>query len=312
MEATSTTPRNEPQPSFLVVGPQKTGTTWLHAYFASRGDVCLPTNVKETFFFDRFYGRGLPWYRRHFHPRAEHRATCEVAPTYFQCPEAASRIYADLGAIPVVCSLRDPAKRTYSLYLHYRRRGKTQLGFRQAAARFPELLDSSRYASHLTRWWDVFGRERVLVVFQEALSESPDSFADRVCRHVQLPTTRLDPSLADRVNEAGMPRSFWLARCGKYVSDTLRYFGCHGAVEAAKRCGLQPLFFGRPDRSKLPKLEADQRKWIVEELQSEIENLEAMLNVDLSHWKTGDGLRQPATDQPATGQAAASFLAKSA
>jgi hypothetical protein len=46
------------KPDAMVIGPMKAGTTWLYSYLISRGDVCLPEGVKETFFFDRRFNKG--------------------------------------------------------------------------------------------------------------------------------------------------------------------------------------------------------------------------------------------------------------
>ena len=51
-------------PDFIAVGPPRTATTWLHEVLA--GHVCLPTDRKETDFFNRFYDRGLDWYANYF------------------------------------------------------------------------------------------------------------------------------------------------------------------------------------------------------------------------------------------------------
>ena len=60
-------------PDFLIVGPQRTGTTWLHAVLQSHPQVFL-TDPKELFFFSRLKDRANPrfesalldWYLAHF------------------------------------------------------------------------------------------------------------------------------------------------------------------------------------------------------------------------------------------------------
>src|SRR5215467_11453066 len=47
-------------PSFFIVGPPRTGTSWLHEILQSH--TCLP-RVKETRFFDERFDRGVAWYR---------------------------------------------------------------------------------------------------------------------------------------------------------------------------------------------------------------------------------------------------------
>ena len=68
-------------PSFFIVGPPRTGTSWLHEILS--GHVALPEPTKETRFFDNHFHRGLEWYVHHFPRLAPGRHVGEVAPTYF-------------------------------------------------------------------------------------------------------------------------------------------------------------------------------------------------------------------------------------
>lgn len=61
-------------PDFLIVGPQRTGTTWLHAHLRFHPQIFL-SEPKELFFFSslktpdapRFKSNELSWYLRFFH-----------------------------------------------------------------------------------------------------------------------------------------------------------------------------------------------------------------------------------------------------
>ncbi len=146
-------------PNALFVGPQKTGTTWILEYLKRRGDVGLPFQTKEMYFFDQNYHRGLSWYSRHFGDVAKASRIVEVAPSYLDSPELAQRVFRDLGQIPVVVTFRDPVSRTYSHYLQALRYGWTRLPFILAIEKLPILARPSQYETHLKRWFDVFGRD---------------------------------------------------------------------------------------------------------------------------------------------------------
>jgi len=64
-------------PEFFVVGPPRTGTSWL--YEMLRGQVILPRTTKETRFFDTDFHRGLDWYRAHPRSYARTRNATRVA-----------------------------------------------------------------------------------------------------------------------------------------------------------------------------------------------------------------------------------------
>src|ERR1700721_2200010 len=68
-------------PSFFIIGPPRTGTTWLHSLLSECA--WLPHPTKETRFFDQHYERGLGWYSAHYRKATAARKIGEVAPTYF-------------------------------------------------------------------------------------------------------------------------------------------------------------------------------------------------------------------------------------
>jgi hypothetical protein len=271
-------------PEALFVGPQRAGTTWIHEYLAARGDVALPRSVKETYFFDLRFDRGPSWYARFFPPSGAARVV-EVAPSYFHAPAAPERVVEVLGRVPVVCTLRDPVERTHSLWVHLRRYGMTDLAFAEALEALPELIDASRYATHLRRWRAVVGAERVHVLLMETLRRDGHAYADAVSRALGLPPRPVPAHLASRVNEGSFPRSHRLARLGWRSSRALRSAGLDAIVNAAKHAGLAPLFFGSPGARKPPPPTSEERDRLRALFRREIEEVEALVGVDLTPWK---------------------------
>jgi hypothetical protein len=270
-------------PAALVVGPQKAGTTWIHEYLAARGDVSLPRRVKETFFFDRHWERGAGWYADHF--PGDGQPAVEVGPTYFHEPEVPHRVAELLGPIPIVATLRDPVRRTWSLYLHMLRYGMTRRPFLEAVREHPELLESSRYAAHLARWRETVGAERVHVLVLDDLGRDPALWADPLADVLELPRRPVPESLRRPVNEASLPASWAVARAGWRVSMALRSLGLHGAVEGAKKLGLKRLFFGTPGARRLPEPTREERELLRRELGPEVDRTEELLGRDLPAWR---------------------------
>ena len=77
---------------FLGVGPQRTGSSWLHGRLSGHPGLRFPRHVKETMFFDERYGRGVEWYAACFLPGHENTQTGEFGPTYFDTAEAIHRM----------------------------------------------------------------------------------------------------------------------------------------------------------------------------------------------------------------------------
>ena len=273
-------------PNCVVIGPQKAGNSWIDEYLRTRDDVGVSEGVTELYFFDSQYERGLDWYAKHFK-----KTTCdrivEVAPTYFDDENAPRRIHQDLGDVPIVCTVRHPAKRAFSLYLHLRRYGLTNAQtFREAVEQESCIDASSQYATQLKRWIDVFGKDRVCVLFMETLVADCDAYVRQLCEHIDIPFYGVAPELNRPVNEAALPIDGRIARAALRVTSTMRYFGLYRLIALLRPLGLKELFFGNPKTAKLPKISDDEMAWYSLRMESEIAELESMLQVDLSHWKS--------------------------
>lgn len=237
-------------PTAMVVGPMKAGTTWIHEYFLARGDVCLPRQVKETFYFDRYFSKGPKWYSMHFdhYDNRTHRQVIEVAPSLFHSDAAPGRIRETLGEIPIVFTLRDPVRRTWSHYQHLRRYGYTRAPLRDAAREYPALLTASRYDERIALWRDALPNAPMTNLWLEDLHQTPMEYVSRLCEFAGLDyrdASQYDLSAANAATEAP---SFQLARIGRNVANMLRWAGLYGVVNSAKAMGLKALFFGDAGR----------------------------------------------------------------
>jgi len=272
-------------PDVLVIGPMRTGTTWIYEYLLARGDVCLPNGVKETFFFDRNYGKGLEWYKAHFHycNPGRHRRIVEVAPSYFHSRDAPHRIRETMNEVCFVAILRDPVARSWSHYLHLLSYGYTQAAFHEAVREFPEILDASRYATHLKRWRNLFPG-RVYVLFFEELGSNREEYCRRLCNVLQL-EYRKPVLCGGRSNPGTAPFSPWLARAGRTMANALRSRRLYFIINAAKAVGLKCLFFGHSERN-LPKPGDEDLAWLVKQLESEVRTLQSEFSESVSAWRS--------------------------
>src|SRR5690625_527011 len=251
-----TMPSRRNLPNALIIGPMKSGTSWIHDYLQTRPDVGLPRGVKETFFFDRFYAKGIDWYAGHFahHDASDKLMLIEVAPSYFHSEAAPERVRSTLGNIRLVATLRDPVRRSWSHYLHLRRYGYTKKPLREATLDFPEILEASRYGIHLARWQSCFPERSINVLWQEKLSRSPTAYVTDLCAALSLAPDESGSPLPEPTNAAALPPSIRVASIGNSTADFLRERKLYATVNLAKRLGLKKLFFGRPGRAKLPAL----------------------------------------------------------
>lgn len=271
------------KPTFLFIGPDKTGSTWLYEVLRQH-PLCYVPPVKDIYFFDRHYDRGLDWYLKFFEAAPEGvLAAGELSHDYLFSPQAADRIAHDLPEVKLLTSLRDPAERAFSHYLYMIRSGRTRLDFTAALERFPELIENSRYFKHLSAYLDRFKRDRILVLYFDALQADPRGFASDVFNFIGIPAAD-EIDFEQRVLPAARPRNFALARALKTGARLARGIGMTRLVGMVKRGPMTSLAYRPYTLADRPQMDLETRMRLVETLRPEVEKLESALDVDLSRW----------------------------
>ena len=271
-------------PDFLAVGPQRTGTTWLHEVM--KPHLGLPRGIKETDFFLKNYAKGTDWYREFFRGYPSELTLGEVDPNYFGEDVARERIEKDLPGAKIVVTLRDPVERAYSSYRVMRRDAWTRVSFEETVAQNRIIRESSRYAHHLVQWQRSFSKDRVLVCFYDDLEQSPQKFLDRICEFIGTKRIAVEgsPIASERVNTVThAPRSRKLAQNARNARDWMRLHRWHRAVKLLDQAGVWSFCFGGGEEFAALDPEIDSR--LREHFRPEIEALEELVGRDLSAWK---------------------------
>ncbi|QBY01795.1 hypothetical protein E2K80_14575 [Rhodophyticola sp. CCM32] len=227
-------------PFALFVGPTKSGTTWIHAYLEARGDIALPSGMKETFFFDKVYERGVTWYQGLFPGAEDTRLRVEVAPSLFHKPVACERAQEHVPYAKIICTVRDPFDRAVSHYFHYRKRGAPQMSLREMAETYPDVIEAGLYARHAVQWEEAFGSDQVYLMSYQLLREDPEAFCRQLCEILEIDYVAPDPGLSGKqVNAAKVPRNLVAARMVQAVSSGLRRHGAHKVVNTLKHLPIK-------------------------------------------------------------------------
>lgn len=271
-------------PSFFLVGPPRTGTTWLHTVLSQRAWLSHPT--KETRFFDKHFERGLNWYHSHYRRAPAGRVIGEVAPTYFASQEARERIARLIPHARIVCTLRNPVDRLLSLYRLKRAYGLIPWTFEEALTRDPELMESSRYSACVMAWKKTFGDAQVLVTVHEDIKTDPQSYLDRLVDFIGVERLKLLPCQLRCVlssEEMTEPRNYYWTHGANLIAEWSKAQRLDAIVALAKRIGMGRLFVG--GGPPFPELPFSERARLRDLFKPEIYKLETMLNRDLSIWK---------------------------
>lgn len=279
------------KPSFIVVGPPRTGTSWLHKVLEPHAT--LPSPSKETRFFDLHFHRGLEWYGWHF-PRSHNGPIGEIAPTYFCSPQAREHIAKTIPHARIVFIFRDPVERAISLYRLKLAYGMYRWSFPQALLRDPELINSALYWSHLSKWRQCFPDEQLLVTLYDDLAADPQNFVSKIATFIGLRELTLSQSHLQRVfstERMTRPRSYLATRTATAFADWCKARRLDHLVASIRDSALIKLFLGGGD--SLPQIPTETIHELAERLRPEVEALELYLGRILEHWKVGPEPHQP-------------------
>lgn len=198
-------------PSFLIIGAQKAGTTFLFGLLRNHSRIKAP-NKKELHFFDTArWHEGMEFYAEQFPALGENSVTGEASPYYMFCPRVAQRVAGTLPQAKLIVLLRNPVDRAYSDYRHKVRSGNEELGFEAAIEAEPariagereKMLANDRYYSRALRrysylsrgvyvdqlreWHEHFDPGQMLVLNSEDLYEDPQGVSAKVLDSLDLP-----------------------------------------------------------------------------------------------------------------------------
>jgi sulfotransferase family protein len=289
MESASVAAKSRPWagarfPDFIVVGPPRTGTTWL--YRALSGRVGLPRDTKETDFFSDHYDKGLDWYLDFFRDCEPGLPIGEISPNYFAAPQTPERIARDIPECRIICTLRDPVDRLYSFYRLMRHNGWTRLTMKEVAEGYGPAIEAGRYVHYVGRWRELFGAERVLVLLYDDLEAEPQRFLDTFCDFIRIARIGLEnsPLLNKRVNSVTRgPRIRLLAERAYQLHRWLEARDANFAITMLGKAGVWRFSFRGGGEFGPLDPELDRR--LRERFLPEVEGLEAILGHDLSAWK---------------------------
>lgn len=292
-------------PNLYVVGAGKAGTTSIHRYLDEHPDIYMSPE-KEPHFFnldwdtaeegDQDLEEAEEDYLALFADADEASIVGETSPGYLRHPEVPDRIHSKAPEARILVSVRDPVKRAHSDYLMAIRAGTLERDLvdilekeldGHAPDEVPPLIDRGRYATHVERYMDTFGRDDVHVLVLDDLKANPLAALKDIARFLDV-----DPEAMEQVdyetvhNPFGVPRNpvaAWLlqdervhALAQRLVPEPVRIFlGEH-------------LLLKKPEK---PPIDPQAKDLLVRELSPEIDRLEELIDRELpelrASWDTG-------------------------
>jgi hypothetical protein len=191
-------------------------------YLRAHRAVFLPLQKEVPFFiYDEAYAAGERYLEPYYAARAE-KPVLGIAHVFMlRSRVAATRLKEHSENARIIAVLRNPIERAYSNYWHARKLGFEDVPtFEEALAREPEraaqpnalLTDlgyvrDGEYADLLGAYFELFGRDRVHVMFTDDLADRPHQAMHELLRWLGVTDDLTGMALDERSNVAAVPRS---------------------------------------------------------------------------------------------------------
>jgi len=274
-------------PSFIGVGAERCGSTWLHLLLARHPKIYVPVQRKELDFFNDNFARGLDWYESFFpndRDAMQYAAIGEISPRYLNFPDCAKQIAAMSSVQKLIAILRNPIDRAYSHYGHAIRLRGYNGTFEQFISDYPESVTHGFYADHLKTFFQYYDRQQICcLIFEEAtvdVAQAKQTIADFLgVSSADFP----DVAGCKKANETYIPK---LKKLNSIATEFRRYLIKHDldwVINFAKKMGAQQMLKMGGTHNLSPML-PETRLRLQDLFAPDIAQLEHLLGINLDNW----------------------------
>jgi hypothetical protein len=302
--------------NFLIIGAQKSGTTFVHKCLREHPDVFMP--ARETMFFENpeYLQTDLAQFEALFRKVCQEKAIGIKRPDYLAKPECPSRIYQHLPSAKLLVILRHPVERAVSAYFHLMKgsfipitpaeEGLTQIldgAYQDLYPKSKEIIEYGFYYKHLLRYLNYFEKSQILIMLLDTIKRNPLVSIQQVYRFIEVDDGYIAPSLKVRIpRNSGiysLTRLKFLSSCNRFMymynpDRTKRYYKqskplnkvINEIVVGTDRLLLAPLCY-----NSKPQLSSSLKHRLYEIYQDDIDGLEELLRQPLTAWKSFDNAK---------------------
>lgn len=280
-----------PLPDFLIIGAQKSGTTWLRRQLRQHPDVFMPSH--EIHFFDKRYNyeKGPDWYRRFFTEASSEKAVGEKTPDYYwtgtagaedHLPDVHRNIYDLLPDVRLLLVLRNPVDRAISAVNHIVRSGRVSprfsadqllVGEKRHLVEPHGVIDYGRYIKHIEAYLEIFQRKQLrILIFEEDVVRHPEEGLAKATRFLGIDPAFSFPEVRTKVHA---PSVSLMGLYARYYVPWIRPL-----VDAADAV------IGSREGTLRPRDETVEKLYLTYEADNE--RLFEFLGREIEPWKPGD------------------------
>lgn len=289
-------------PHFLLMGPEKGGTTSLNQYLRQHPKIFM-ARIQGANYFSL---GDLDLRGRHGYTPARYTATLEAygalfkdapagqvigesSPSYFVHARAAERIRRIIPEVKLITVLRHPAERAFSHFQFNRKQANEPLrDFEQALAAEPRRIAdgwhyrfhyrrNGFYDAHLAPFFRRFPRQQIAVLLYDDFVRDPQAFLRAIFAFLGV-DDRFRPDTTLRFNVSGVPRNRAIEWALKRAAPMRPLFQRVVPPRLLSAIGQRML--------KRIGLEPEVRARLIEEYRADILALQQRIDRDLSAWLT--------------------------
>ncbi|MHA1284637.1 MAG: sulfotransferase family protein [Promethearchaeota archaeon] len=294
---------------FILIGTAKAATSWIYEFLREHPEICV-SSQKELYFFDRDYNfrKGINYYKKFFKNCSNEKIIGEFTPSYIDSRLAPIRIYKFFPDIKIIANLRNPIERIFSDY-KFNVQMKLKYGiyksFDEAVRYDKELIELGFYYKKLIRYFKIFPKKNILILFFDDLIKNPFNFVKEIYKFLKLKDIEFIPeSLSKKSNPTGfniVRERIPLISSIMFRMRTIiikNYPNKRKFIEKVlNKTNLGEIIFKfleynriiisekNPEIDKFSSIKTETKNYLKKIYLNDIKNLERLLNVNLSHWK---------------------------
>lgn len=295
-------------PNFLIIGAQKSATTFLQICLNDHPDIYLP-NGETSFFESPDYEQSVIRDLERIFDEKSEKCLGIKRPNYIGKPEVPKRILSHLPNAKLIAVLRNPIDRAISAYYHNVKYGfippiNVEIGLRKLISdpsfsakfrRSPEIIEFGYYYKYLRKYEHYINNNQLLVFLHEDILSKPLESVQKAYDFLGVSNTFIPSSLSLRPQKVlyNLPRLKFVSLRNNFLyvynQDRTRLF-VKNRTFIDKWIVRAITILDRGILSKFlvnnkPKVSSELQKILFEIYAGDIESLEGFIGKDLSAWR---------------------------
>lgn len=297
------------RPNFFIVGAPKCATTSMHYYLSQHPDIFM-SRPKEPFFFGsdldshQLKTKDRSEYLSFFEDAGEESLRGESTVWYLYSQQAHREIKSFQPHAKILVMLRNPVDAMYAMHSQFLFSGNESIESFEEAVRaepdrkrgrrldpsvyFPEGLyysDVYNYTRQIRRYLKTFDRDQLKIILLKDLKDNPHGCYQDVLEFLDARSFTppdFEPYNSNCQLKSPVLREIVKKVPGKTLGALRRFVPVQSCSDIWQR--VKPLLV---DQFSRPSLNSDFRGELLGRFQPQIEELEGLINRDLSHWLNG-------------------------